>query len=335
MADIVIELSRGLSPKKSMAFAPGKPAETFSVGQQGVWSVSGAGVANVHAYLFFDGTTLFVASADPTATTGVDGRKVTSDWFPLAPPCEVSLGEARFRVIGGAPAAAAGSPGGMIEENPTMAMDPMKAIAMMGPPAPGPGESTRFQPDGQPAPMGFPGVMPPPAGAPPAPFVAPGAAPSSLFAKVKADWEGATSSRRATILAIPCMIAASFLLFGEDEPETVASTKPAAVVSAPAPKTPEPAPTRAISAPQDPVPAAGQIAPASPGAAPAGEPAAGPLKQGKDKDAPKKTTQRLAADAISAGNYPEALRHYQTLVRENPNDPAFKEAVRILKARAQ
>jgi hypothetical protein len=343
MGDIVIELTKGLSPKKSMTFSPGKPAETFSLGQQGVWSVSGAGVGGVHAYLFFDGTTLFVASADPAASTSVDGRKVTSDWFPLAPPCEVAVGEARLRVSGGAVAgghAEAGA-GGIIEENPTMAMDPMKAMAMMpGATAATPGESTRFQPDAPPAGppmMGFPGMQPmaPMAGAAGSP---PGAPPpaggGSAIAKMKADWEAATPSRRATILAIPCVLIAAYLLFAEDEPETVTSTKPAVTASASvAAKPPEPPPTRVVSPPLPATAAATAVAAAGPAgaaAAAAPEPAA---KTGKDKDVFVKTTQRLAADAIAAGNFAEALKLYQQLSRENPNDPAFKEAIRILKAR--
>lgn len=341
MGDIVIELTKGLSPKKSMVFSPGKPAETFSLGQQGVWSVSGAGVGAVHAYLFFDGTTVFVASADPAGTTSVDGAKVSSDWFPLAPPCEVALGEARLKVSGGAPKAPSMRPPGMIEENnPTMAMDPMKAMSMMGPPAgPSAGESTRFQPD--PAPIGLaamapmpgfgpppqaPGAMVPPAGAPVVP------ADAGPLTKLRAEWNAATPTRRATILSIPCFLLVSWIVFGEDEPETVTSTKPAVSASAAAAPSAAPPSSRLTSPALPAVPAgpAAGSAPTAGGATP--ETAPGP-RTGKDKDAPIKTTQRLAADAISAGNAAEALRLYQQLSKENPNDPAYKEAVRILKSR--
>lgn len=342
MGDIVIELTKGLSPKKSMVFSPGKPAETFSLGQQGVWSVSGAGVGAVHAYLFFDGTTVFVASADPAGTTSVDGAKVSSDWFPLAPPCEVAVGEARLKVSGGAPKAPSMRPGGMIEENnPTMAMDPMKAMAMMGPPAtPTAGESTRFQPDpappafGQMAPMpGFgtpapaPGAAPPPAGPPGVP------ADAGPITKLRAEWTAATPARRATILAIPCVLLLSYILFAEDEPETVTSTKAVASASAATTASAAPPSTR-VTSPALPAAPAGTAAGGTPAAAGAAPPeTGGPPRTGKEKDAPIKTTQRLAADAISAGNTAEALRLYQQLSKENPNDPAYKEAVRILKAK--
>jgi hypothetical protein len=338
MGDIVIELTKGLSPKKSMTFSSGTPAETFSLGQQGVWSVSGAGVSGVHAYLFFDGNTLFVASADPVAVTSVNGMRVTADWFPLAPPCEVAVGEARLSVSAAAGAAHGLAPAGgaapaIIEDNPTMAMDPMKAMALMAPPVGTPvavtGESTRFQPDpgvgGTPGMAGMPpgGAMPP--GGPPATAPAP---PGSAFAKIKADWAAATSSRRASILAIPGLFLGAYLLFAEDEAETVTSPRTTVARSATASASAAPtAPaTRPTARPADSAaatPAPTPVAPATT-AAPTSRPRG-------SKEPPPKTPQRQAADAIAAGDTAGALRLYEQLVKEDPNNAAYKEAVRILK----
>lgn len=348
MGDIVIELTKGLSPKKSMTFSAGTPAETFSLGQQGVWSVSGAGVSGVHAYLFFDGNTLFVASADPVGVTTVNGARVTADWFPLAPPCEVAVGEARLSVssAGGAGAAAgaagAGAPA-IIEDNPTMAMDPMKAMALMAPPVGAPvpvtGESTRFQPDpaaggvGMPpgGPMMMAGGQPmPPGGAmPPGSPQAASGAPGSAFAKIKADWAAASSSRRATILAIPGLLLGAYLLFAEDEAETVTTQPAAATASATASASAAPtAPPRLAPRPPASVAAASQPVAAAPP-----EAAAPTTRPRGSKDPPPKTTQRQAADAIAAGNNTLALQLYEQLLKEDPNNIAYKEAVKILKSR--
>ena len=43
-----------------------------------------------------------------------------------------------------------------------------------------------------------------------------------------------------------------------------------------------------------------------------------------------KTDERLAADAIAAGDYAGALARYKALAAEHPDKPVFKKAVQIL-----
>jgi hypothetical protein len=75
----------------------GTPVEAFSVGTDGGWRVTGNGVVDVHAYLYFDGGTLFVASA-PGATVRSGPANVGTDWMPLAVPSEVTLGQVTLEV---------------------------------------------------------------------------------------------------------------------------------------------------------------------------------------------------------------------------------------------
>lgn len=84
------------------------------------------------------------------------------------------------------------------------------------------------------------------------------------------------------------------------------------------PQTPEPsvAPPPAAVSPQPPPTAATTAAPAS-----------------SAKNPPKKTLERAAADAVAAGSYAEALQTYEELSRQSPDVGAFRQAVRILKAK--
>ncbi len=45
----------------------------------------------------------------------------------------------------------------------------------------------------------------------------------------------------------------------------------------------------------------------------------------------KKTSERAAADAWAEGNYADAAKMYDELAAQNPGNPAYKEAARILR----
>ncbi|MBX3209655.1 MAG: hypothetical protein KF764_31770, partial [Labilithrix sp.] len=63
--------------------------------------------------------------------------------------------------------------------------------------------------------------------------------------------------------------------------------------------------------------------------APAVTPSAAPAKG----EAPR-TAERRAIDAVAAGSGDAAAAQYDALAKENPDNPAFAEAARILRARA-
>ena len=56
-ANLRIKLSGGSSDRAQVEFTAGTPVEAFSVGSEGGWQVGAAGIAAVHAYLLFDGST--------------------------------------------------------------------------------------------------------------------------------------------------------------------------------------------------------------------------------------------------------------------------------------
>ncbi|HMR09353.1 MAG TPA: hypothetical protein PKA88_26415, partial [Polyangiaceae bacterium] len=88
----------------------GTPVEAFSVGSSASWKVNGSGIGSTHAYLFFDGRTLFVACA-PGAIVKLQGAVVSTDWRPVTVPAEIELGGVVLGVAsqrGGGAAASAG-----------------------------------------------------------------------------------------------------------------------------------------------------------------------------------------------------------------------------------
>lgn len=94
-----IEVRTGEAERKRVDFTPGTPVETFSVGTAASWVVRGQGVAQVHAYFYFDGTTLFVASVGGAPVT-MAGRGVGTEWEPVDVPMNVHIGGVKLAVRG-------------------------------------------------------------------------------------------------------------------------------------------------------------------------------------------------------------------------------------------
>ncbi|MBI3201380.1 MAG: hypothetical protein HYZ29_07535, partial [Myxococcales bacterium] len=107
-ANLRIKLSGGSSDRAEVDLAAGTPVDAFSVGSEGGWKVSAPGVNAVHAYLFFDGTTLFVACAAGSIVQ-LGATTVGTDWKPVSAPATINLGSAALQVAvaGAAPAARA------------------------------------------------------------------------------------------------------------------------------------------------------------------------------------------------------------------------------------
>lgn len=218
---------------------------------------------------------------------------------------------------------------------------PPAATPMGGVPAPVPSNPP------QPAPYAPPSNPPMPMGPPygaPAPFtggsamgppsVAPIAPPKpDPLAQLKAYWKDAPPPRKAILVLSPFVLVSVFVLFFYEpapppapprNPTTTAA--PTARPSAPPTGDPLPPPTEtgAIVAPP-PVSAV----PVEPSATPSGKPA-----PSGSASAPKKTLQRAAADAVAAGAFLEAAALYEQLAREHPENPAYAEAARIMRAKA-
>jgi predicted component of type VI protein secretion system len=95
---IIVELRAGNAEQTDVGLTPGEPIDAFSVGQNGSWRIQSPGVADVHAYMYFDGATFYLASVDIANPAWINGRPVPTDWQPVTPPCEIAMGSARFWV---------------------------------------------------------------------------------------------------------------------------------------------------------------------------------------------------------------------------------------------
>jgi hypothetical protein len=92
--DLYIELQAGSSDRASVCLRAGQPIEPLSLGTSGFWRIMAAGVSPVHAFVFFDGDSVFVASGDPNNPAVAAGALVGPEWTELLPPCEIRLGHA-------------------------------------------------------------------------------------------------------------------------------------------------------------------------------------------------------------------------------------------------
>jgi hypothetical protein len=152
----------------------------------------------------------------------------------------------------------------------------------------------------------------------------------------KGFWREASIPKKATLVLLPIALVAvaiSVLM----EPQRAAPPKPAPAASASATadaaapnpaentlNTPVNAPALPSADPSEaPSPSASAAAVSPPGTARA----LTPLPRGK------KTQQRAAADAVAAGNFDEAMRLYEDLAKATPDDQAYAEAARIMRAK--
>jgi hypothetical protein len=426
---IAVRLVDGQGQEPMRAFTPGTPVGPFSVGSQAEWALSSPTTAPLHAYLYYDGTALFVAAAQGEVATTVNGSDVGTDWTPVAAPGEIRMGGVWLSVADGSldPAliedvATAFYQGpALTDDEPTRAPAPPAArrsgpSARPGPPKPqADAESTAFLPieqmrkpgpagasgaypaqAGPGAPMGVPGGIDPSTGQPfgqpfgmhgqpgmqgqpgmhgqpgmqgqaplfsgPNPFPFPqGTAPAGQGpggpggpmpmggpgvpgggpAPAQGAWKSASPARKALYVLMPiALVAFAVSMFDEPAAPPKGATKAAASGSAKG----KGAPAGSASAGGGPGAAgAAPGAASSPAASSTGAllPAASrppytpPSPYARVPKEVEKTLERRAVDAVAAGNFPEATKLYEQLARENPDVPAYPEAVRILKAKSQ
>src|SRR5262245_36226433 len=100
MADSVgdqrIQVSVGAANPAAMTFAAGTAIEPFSIGKKGSWHLIAENVDEEHAFPYFDGTTLFVQSADESRPIAVNGQPVPVEWIGVPQNSIISIGEAQL-----------------------------------------------------------------------------------------------------------------------------------------------------------------------------------------------------------------------------------------------
>lgn len=183
---------------------------------------------------------------------------------------------------------------------------------------------------------GNPFAAPPPAvmpiAAPPAQLVVP--AKVKPLDQLKDGWKQASLPKKAIALLLP--VAFVMVIFGlDDKPEPPAEAE-AAATSASASSKPKPKPTASVTDdpsddPEPPKPKPTVSAPpVKKDPPPSKKPPEPPIAMAKDK-----TAERVAVDAVAAGAWDPAAKAYDDLAKQHPENPAYKEAARILRAKAK
>lgn len=93
----VIEIESGIGEPAFIPLTRGQELSPISVGKKGMWRIESARVLDVHAFVYFDGASLFLQSADEHASAIVEGQPVGKQWTELRPPCRIEIGQARLR----------------------------------------------------------------------------------------------------------------------------------------------------------------------------------------------------------------------------------------------
>lgn len=105
----VIEIETGIGEPAFIPLTMGSELQPISVGKKGMWRIESPRVLDVHAFVYFDGSSLFLQSADESQAASVDGYRVGKAWTELHAPCKIEIGAARlrFRSLADAPEPAA------------------------------------------------------------------------------------------------------------------------------------------------------------------------------------------------------------------------------------
>ena len=149
----------------------------------------------------------------------------------------------------------------------------------------------------------------------------------------KAIWQAMSFPRKATVILVLPLIAASFVILTEKPlPPKPPKTSTSATTTAPKPST-----VTAAAAPPTAATATTASADPAPGAGPVEDKQAKRSKTA-DEDAKlppgKLSAQREAADAVAAGAYDRAAKMYEELAAKYPDQAVFSEAAAITRAKA-
>lgn len=364
----VVEIRRGNGSPKFIPLSPGMTLNPMSVGMMGDLRLEADGVLDVHGFIYFDGENLFVQSSDGHHQIRVNGKPIGNDWTPVSPPCTLALGDARLvycpasqaSIASAAPVSARPAAGRaptvpFDESAPTVAdlrfgdyddavatrrtrapdEEATGSIPIPPPPPRSPHtlesedhETTRALP--LPA-VVMPVAAPAPPPAPPPQVIA--APPPQLTAphkpkpldQLKEQWSQASLPKRAIALLLP--VAFVMVIFGLDDNEPAQPQQGAPAASASAREKPKDAPKPKETVTEEP----GDLdLPKPKASATIKKPPPLPNAMAKEK-----TAERAAVDAVAAGAWDPAARAYDDLAKQHPENPAFREAARILRAKAK
>jgi hypothetical protein len=179
-------------------------------------------------------------------------------------------------------------------------------------------------------PIPEPPPVPPPAPAAPTPNVTttPPTAGATPATKALEAWRASSPVKKATLVLLPfALVGALFIM--QDQP-------------APSPRAPHPAASASVAA-ATPDAGATTHAMTTTLTADAGAASGTEIDHPTTLDVPpratalspgKRTPEREALDTAAAGAFEDAAKRYDVLAASHPDDPSYKEAARILRAKA-
>ena len=82
----VVEIESGVGEPSFVPLSHGEELSPISIGRAGMWRLEGGQILDVHAFIYFDGASLFLQSADGASPALVDGHAVGNAWSELNAP---------------------------------------------------------------------------------------------------------------------------------------------------------------------------------------------------------------------------------------------------------
>lgn len=352
-SDLLARIASGDSPRREMQFSFGSAVEAFSIGSAGNWQISGPEIRPIHAFLHFDGETIFALSTADEEPALLNGVQLPRTWTPLPIPAVMSLGgtSITFGVTSG-------------EADTRLIHMPLPARERSRPPPPPPPLPQSSRADSEFAPVAARPSRPPPPrpgsgsmfrGQPPPPqttvFVHPEHARARSAAADAPERDGTTvrsktKLRQARIrriaLGVVGVILIGLVSLSSLRGRSAAAPPPARVgTSEPLPQSSEarPAATEVSAAAPTQAPASeASTAPDAATLAPRARPATVRVlvtTAAAAREAASGGDDRAAADAVARGESDVALLLYTKLALANPQQRAFAVAQQILESKAR
>ncbi|APS00534.1 hypothetical protein [Pajaroellobacter abortibovis] len=91
-----IGILRGHGTPDHILVVEGQVVEPTSIGRKAMWSIQASGLLDIHAFLYFDGKTLFICSATTQFPAKLNHHPIPTEWTPIPYPCQFQCGEATF-----------------------------------------------------------------------------------------------------------------------------------------------------------------------------------------------------------------------------------------------
>lgn len=92
----LLEVRIGVGEPASIALLPGTPLDPTSFGRAAMWRIGAEGVLDIHGYVYFDGGSLFVQSADEQFPVLVNRHRVSTAWTEIRAPSTLHVGQAQI-----------------------------------------------------------------------------------------------------------------------------------------------------------------------------------------------------------------------------------------------